>query len=151
MATTETAAEIVALAPAYVPAVADLQRESMLSGWSQTQWQQVLDERHLCRLAVIKGNVVGAAVFATVLDEAELETIFVASNWRGAGIANSLLAACFKQLDTAVQRYFLEVDTANESAIALYKRFAFAPVSVRKAYYKYTQGNGDALIMQRQI
>ena len=47
-----------------------------------------------------------------------------------------------------VKRITLEVSEANGAAIALYERFNFKTVSVRKKFYNNSQ---DALLMLREI
>lgn len=152
MAAIKTAATL-SLAPLtakWIGEVAALQQQAMASVWSTSQWQQALGERYYSYIALIDDVVCAAVVFATVLDEAELETIFVHPDFRTQGAASALLHLAFKSLPKAINKVFLEVDTSNTVAITLYERFSFKAINVRKAYYTNTPGNGDALIMLRQ-
>lgn len=130
--------------------VSKLQRQAMAAVWSAAQWQQVLAVRYLTRVAIVNDELIAAAVFSTVLDEAELETIFVHPGFRSNGVASTLLEVCFTDLPEKITKVFLEVDAENSTAIKLYERYSFTVINKRKGYYTHSQGNGDALIMQRQ-
>ncbi len=79
-------------------------------------------------------------------DEAEILTLAVAPDARGRGVATDLLSAAIEYAHHAGARaMFLEVGASNIPARALYSRFGFSEVGMRKAYYG---GNEDALILR---
>ena len=94
-------------------------------------------------------EIVGYAGLAAVGDQGDVQTIGVRADRQGSGIGAALLT---ELLDEAARRrcdaVFLEVRADNERARALYERFGFVEVSVRKRYY---QPSGvDAIVMCRQ-
>jgi ribosomal-protein-alanine N-acetyltransferase len=80
-------------------------------------------------------------------NEAEIQTIAVRRRYWGTGTGARLLTAL---LDEAARRgcdtVLLEVRVDNERAQALYRRFGFTPLGVRRGYYP--QSGADALVMR---
>ncbi|HVF05214.1 MAG TPA: ribosomal protein S18-alanine N-acetyltransferase [Frankiaceae bacterium] len=91
-------------------------------------------------------RVVGYAGLAAMPDEAFVQNIAVAPDQQRRGLGAALLTAL---LDDAkrrgLDRVGLEVRVDNAAAIALYERFGFRPVAVRKGYYQ--PSGADALVM----
>jgi len=82
-------------------------------------------------------------------DEAEVLTIAVAPAARRKGTASALLGEAMR--DAAAQgarTMFLEVAVSNEAANALYAKFGFRKVGMRKAYYAPSE---DALILRAEL
>lgn len=86
-------------------------------------------------------------------DESEVLTLCVTPAARRRGIASALVREAAKHaLELGAERVFLEVNSANLPAIALYKRLGFAEVGRRKAYYAGTEGRrDDALVLRVEI
>ncbi|HEX3793124.1 MAG TPA: ribosomal protein S18-alanine N-acetyltransferase [Acidimicrobiales bacterium] len=79
-------------------------------------------------------------------DEAHITTIATAPEYQRQGVATTLLVDAIRTLvPGGVKHLSLEVAANNEPAQALYRRFGFAPVGVRKGYYPVT--GEDALVM----
>jgi ribosomal-protein-alanine N-acetyltransferase len=98
-----------------------------------------------------KGDAVwGFSLARHVAGEAEILTIAVDPARRGAGVGKALLQAQLRLLTEAgVREVFLEVDGANQSALALYGRLGFTRVGERKAYYSRAGGPpASALILR---
>jgi len=90
----------------------------------------------------------GFIVWRTVADEAEIITIGVRPNARGAGIAMAMLTLLENAVKKAgVKKIFLEVSAENAPAIALYKKCGFIQNGRRPKYYDGV----DAILMQREI
>jgi ribosomal-protein-alanine N-acetyltransferase len=81
-----------------------------------------------------------------VADEMEILNVATHPSCRRHGIASLLLRDCVdRALAAAVTRIHLEVRSSNVPAIALYRRFAFAEVGLRRAYY--APNGEDAILM----
>ena len=122
--------------------------------WSQAQFKEEIAGIGTSReflLALNDGSVVGYAGIMVVAAgvPADLLTIAVLPDFRGQGIAQSMLAAlesCAKE--KGATEVILEVDTKNESAIRLYEFAGYEKISTRANYY----GLGvDALVMRKEI
>jgi ribosomal-protein-alanine N-acetyltransferase len=121
--------------------------------WMEVEFEQLL----LARGVVAEGAIeirdctlAGFILTRMALDEAEILTVAVAPERRRCGVGDTLLATHLRSLAAlGVQRLFLEVDTGNAAARALYAGRGFYPVAERKAYYR---GDGaaqaNALVMR---
>jgi ribosomal-protein-alanine N-acetyltransferase len=91
-------------------------------------------------------TVAGYFGLMLVEDEAHVTTIAVAPTFQRRGVASVLLLEVVKiALDHGAKHISLEVAAGNERAQALYRRFGFAPVGIRKGYYAAT--GEDAYVM----
>lgn len=90
-------------------------------------------------------RIVAYACFENVIDESCLSSIAVKSEFRRQGIAEQLIKTFMSS--TAMKSVYLEVCEDNKSAIALYEKVGFAPVTVRKKYY----GDLSAIIMRKEL
>lgn len=123
--------------------VACLEQACFASCWSEEQFRYELEENPFSHLYVMRleGKIVGYIVYWITFETAQLCKIAVAEAHRRQGIAQSLM----KLLQDASMRaqcefITLEVRVSNYAAIALYERFGFERVGIRKAYY---QDNGE--------
>ena len=116
--------------------------------WSAAVFNSELALRHgrLYRAAWDGDQMAGYIGFLIVDDEAHITTVATAPIYQRAGVASMLIIDGIRTLlPTGVKHLSLEVAAHNEPAQALYRRFGFAPVGVRKNYYPVT--GEDALIM----
>ena len=130
--------------------------------WSETAFRRVIEEMPHSRLLVAEfsgwpgqkeaggGGIVGYACWWEVVDECHITNVTVSPDFRRRGAGKFLLEGI---LDDARRRgslrATLEVRAGNEAAIALYEKFGFSSVAMRRRYYP---DNGeDALVMWREI
>lgn len=101
--------------------------------------------------AAATGNprIAGYAGLMCVLPTADVQTLAVAPEHEGRGLGSALLTAL---LDEATRRgaedVLLEVRRDNSRAQALYTRFGFEQIHVRRRYYR---DGVDALIMRKRL
>ena len=97
-------------------------------------------------VAELYGALVGHAALLVVADEGHVTSVAVAPDHQRMGIGRVLLAALCRDAEhRGLVAMTLEVRVSNAAAIALYRRFGFAPSGVRPAYY--ADDGEDALIM----
>ena len=111
----------------------------------------VVDEYELNKNAYvfIKDETIIAFIsFSIFYERAELNYIFVKSEYRKQHIASKLMEKMIDILKNKdVKTIDLEVNSLNEKAINLYNKYDFKVVNIRKKYY-----NGiDALLMLKEI
>lgn len=112
--------------------------------WDEAAFLSLLGQRGMLALIHEAG---GFLLLRAVLDEAEILTIGTLQ--RRQGIGGDLLREGLRHLYAAgVRTVYLEVDTGNEAARALYARLGFEATGLRKAYY---EDGGDALTMRLDL
>lgn len=136
-------------------AVADLHARSFYRGWPREDIAAYLADRDMPTLVVCDKarRVVGFAMLRLLGDDAELMTIAVAPKFRGKGVGEALMKACFADLMlTPSRRMILEVAADNPAAIKLYGKLGFAKLSERKGYYARPNGEpATAFVMARPL
>ena len=122
--------------------------------WSQAQFKEEIAGIGTSReflLALNDGSVVGYAGIMVVAAgvPADLLTIAVLPDFRGQGIAQSMLAKLESWAkEKGATEVILEVDTKNESAIKLYAFAGYEKISTRANYYAL---GVDALVMRKEF
>jgi [ribosomal protein S18]-alanine N-acetyltransferase len=116
--------------------------------WSRTM---LLDEitnvdNRRYTVAVQDKTIIGYLGVMFVLDELHINTIGTLPGNEGRGVATSLMDEAWADAKARdIARATLEVAVSNERAQALYARYGFRPVGIRKNYYERIQE--DALIL----
>jgi [ribosomal protein S18]-alanine N-acetyltransferase len=116
--------------------------------WSSTIFasELALREGRSYRAARVGRRIAGYLGLMFVDDEAHVTTVAVDPTFQRRGIATILLLdAVTVSLAHSARHISLEVAASNEGAQALYRRFGFVPVGVRKGYYQLT--GEDAYVM----
>lgn len=88
-------------------------------------------------------NVLGFIQIEKHFEVLDLINIAVSEDTRRKGIASKLIQYIIDNVEH--ERFLLEVNSNNSSAIKLYQKFNFKEINIRKNYYS----NGDAIIMER--
>lgn len=121
--------------------------------WTRTQCIGILAMPGVwLTLARVDGATVGFALSRAIMDEAELLLIAVDPAQRRGGVGAALLRSVVAEArGRGVGRLHLEV-RANNPAIRLYAAHDFAPVGVRRNYYRSRTGEAfDAHTYARQL
>ncbi len=128
--------------------VSRLERRCYTLPWSSSAYvTEVGNPNAYYTVAVAPGEVVvGYAGMWVIMDEAHLTTIAVDPAFRGRKIGERLLLDLIDEgVRRGAERATLEVRQRNVIAHALYEKYGFGDVAVRKNYYS---DNGEnALIM----
>jgi [ribosomal protein S18]-alanine N-acetyltransferase len=129
-------------------AVLDIEKRVFPEPWSSTIFASELALRHgrSYRVARLGRRVIGYRGLMLTGEEAHVTTIAVAPEFHRHGIATVLLLDAVRvSIESGAGKLSLEVAFSNSGAQALYRRFGFAPVGVRKGYYQMT--GEDAYVM----
>lgn len=134
-----------AMEPRDITAVAALERVVFPEPWPVGVFRDELRQENRTYLVAEEGGeLVAYAGLLEIGEEGHITTVAVEPSRRRAGLATRLL---LELIETARRRgshwLTLEVRTTNQAAQALYRKFGFAPVGMRKRYY----GSEDALVM----
>ena len=139
--------------------IAAIHGEAFARGWSDGEIEALMRQDNVTALAgeyrnaFGHRNAAGFVLFRTAADEAEILTVAVNQASRRRGVGRALMDEAIRRLYTErIGSLFLEVDSGNAAAIALYEGLDFVPVGERSGYY--AQGPAaarGALVMRRGI
>jgi len=129
-----------------IDAVANLEIEVYPQPWSTKVFREelALANRRYVVAEDGTGVIVGYAGLLLVEEDAHVTTLAVDPRVRRRRLGSRLMLALVAASRTAAARHLtLEVRMSNVSARRLYEQFGFAPVGIRKNYYR----DEDALVM----
>lgn len=117
--------------------------------WTRNSWEQEFSGNRQIHLAQSDDQPIGFVIVTRSGDDAELLRIGVVPAHRRGGAARELMAHALSQAArTGATSLFLEVETTNTGALALYEEAGFTRLSQRANYY----GNGrHAQILTRPL
>ncbi|WP_328855588.1 ribosomal protein S18-alanine N-acetyltransferase [Microbispora hainanensis] len=136
-----------------LPAVMDIERTTFpADAWSEAMMRGELADQPRTRhyvVAELGDRVVGYAGLAAAGDQADVQTIAVLADHRRAGVGTALMN---ELLTEAARRgavsVFLEVRADNPPAQAMYERFGFRRLGLRRSYY---EDGTDAITMVKDL
>lgn len=101
-----------------------------------------------------EGASCGFILVRMAADEGEILTLAVDPGWRRRGLGRDLVvAAAERACDGGARSMFLEVETGNAAARALYAGLGFREVGRRQGYYRDAPGEParDALTLKAEV
>ena len=116
--------------------------------WSRTMLLDEISnvENRRYTVALEDKTIIGYLGVMFVMDELHINTIGTLPGKEGRGVATSLMDEAWEDAKArGISRATLEVAVSNQRAQALYARYGFRPVGIRKNYYERIQE--DALIL----
>ncbi len=127
--------------------LAELDKICFAVPWSEKAFCEEAENK-IARYFVAKDDdkIIGYAGFWLVADEGQITNIAVLPEYRKMGIASKLLVSIIEE-SKDLARLVLEVRESNNAAIALYEKFGFKRVGMRKSFYHSPTEN--AIIMIR--
>lgn len=131
-----------------IPRVLEIERESFRTPWPRDAYTHELKENRLASYLVARteGRIAGYAGMWVILDEAHITTIAVDPRYRGQHIGERLLVGLIEAASSRGTRWMtLEVRKSNHAAQALYKKYGFREIGMRKGYY--SDNREDAIVM----
>lgn len=131
--------------------IVQLEKELFRSPWSMADFQYELENNPFGKYYVIEEkNVIAGYVGLWLLgDQCQITTIGIDKLYQGKGYASELMTFVLKECEKLnYQNINLEVRVSNYKAIALYEKFGFKNVAVRKDYYA---DHEDAYLMIKEL
>ncbi len=120
--------------------------------WTRGNFTDSLRAGYTCMTWRLGSELVGYFILMAAAGEAHLLNLSIGSRWQRGGQGRALLgeaSALARKLGAA--NIFLEVRPSNDAALALYGRFGFRKVAVRRDYYPAHQGREDALVLSLEL
>ena len=116
--------------------------------WTRGNFADSLRAGYACRVWRRDGELVGYFIVMAAADEAHLLNLSIAPGYQRSGHGSALLReAAAVAAKLGAHNLFLEVRPSNHAAQALYRRFGFRKVAVRRDYYPAHTGREDALVL----
>lgn len=134
-----------------VDAVAQIEAECFSKPWSHDAFvAELSNPAAVTFVADADSEIAGFINLGVVLDEATVNNIAVKQTYRRRGIGRALMTAAIDYCqNNRLNVLMLEVRQSNRAAIALYERFGFQAVGIRKRFYD--QPEEDAVLMNKNI
>jgi len=116
--------------------------------WTRGNFTDSLRAGYACRTWRLGGELVGYFVLMAAAGEAHLLNLSIGARHQRRGHGAALLSeAAHLARGLGAKHLFLEVRPSNRAAQALYTRFGFREVAVRRGYYPARAGREDALVL----
>jgi len=116
--------------------------------WTRGNFVDSLRAGYQCCVLRLGPELIGYFVLMVAAGEAHLLNLSIAAARQRAGYGSLLLReAADHARSLGARSLFLEVRPSNRGAQALYTRFGFRKVAVRRAYYPAVEGREDALVL----
>jgi ribosomal-protein-alanine N-acetyltransferase len=116
--------------------------------WTRGNFADSLRAGYACRVWRRDGGLVGYFIVMAAAGEAHLLNLSIAPAHQRSGHGGALLhEAAEVAASLGAHNLFLEVRPSNHAAQALYRRFGFRKVAVRRDYYPAHIGREDALVL----
>jgi len=121
--------------------------------WDENDFEDLLDGTGVFGFVVRDEDPAGLLICRTIAGEAEVLTVGVAPWARRRGVGLALMTAAIGVArEAGAEAMFLEVDVANDGAVALYEGLGFTRAGLRRGYYdRGAAGRADALVMRLDL
>ncbi|HVB49038.1 MAG TPA: ribosomal protein S18-alanine N-acetyltransferase [Burkholderiales bacterium] len=120
--------------------------------WTRGNFADSLRAQYECRTWRLGDELVGYFVLMVAAGETHLLNLSIAAAWQCKGHGGALLMeALGVAREHGARHLFLEVRPSNAAALALYERFGFRRIAVRRGYYPAHDGREDALVLSRPL
>ena len=117
--------------------VVKIEQTAHLSPWARLSFEESLTKDKHCRVIEVRDELVAYSVVTTVLDELHILNIACAPKAQGLGLGHALMSDIIEfARQSALSKLFLEVRSSNRIAQALYEKWGFKQIALRKQYYR---------------
>ena len=141
--------QIVPMDRSHIDQIAQLEQACFSSPWTANMLTDALFDTQASFIVAEdeEGNVLGYAGLHVIVDEGYIDNVAVEPDARRHGVASALLDVFCRFGEANLAFLSLEVRASNQAAIALYEKYGFSQVGLRKNYYE--KPKEDAVIMTR--
>lgn len=140
------------LAESHLSDVLRIERECFPAPWTEGMFRQEVEETWLSRsfVALHDGEVAGYIIAWFLRGEVHVLNVAVTAKYQRQGIGRRLLSHVIELGEQSEHHLVtLEVRASNDPAKLLYVTMGFAPVGVRRRYYR--DNDEDAIVMVKRL
>jgi len=142
------APQLAPMAEADLDAVLVIERAVYTHPWTRGNFADSLRARYQCRTWRQGGTLLGYFVLLAAAGEAHLLNLSIAPACQRRGHGSALLREAMRVArEGGAKKVFLEVRPSNLAGKALYERFGFRKIALRRGYYPAQGGREDALVL----
>ncbi len=132
--------------------VVAIERDIYTHPWTQGNFADSLRAGYFCRTLRLAGELAGYFVLMVAAGEAHLLNLSVSGPMQRRGFGSTLLREAMQLArEHEGSNIYLEVRPGNAGAQALYTRFGFCRIAVRRDYYPVAGGREDAYVYMRAL
>jgi [ribosomal protein S18]-alanine N-acetyltransferase len=132
--------------------VVELERAVYTHPWTRANFADSLRAHYDCRTLRLGRELIGYFVLMSGIGEGHLLNLSVSASRQRSGYGSALLRVAIGAARAQdAERIFLEVRPSNGAAQALYRRFGFREIAVRRGYYPAHRGREDALVYSLEL
>jgi len=136
------------MAEADLDAVLAIEGAAYTHPWTRGNFADSLRARYQCRTWRQGGTLLGYFVLLAAAGEAHLLNLSIAPACQRRGHGSALLREAMRVArEDGAKKVFLEVRPSNLAGKALYERFGFRKIALRRGYYPAQGGREDALVL----
>lgn len=130
--------------------VSILEAKSFSMPWSAKDFAKLIEDNNSMYLvAELGGEIVGCCGVTNICGDGDINNVMVAEEYRGRGIAQSLMAELLLQGEAiGIENFTLEVRVSNAPAIRVYEKLGFVSEGIRPGFYE--RPVEDAMIMWKR-
>lgn len=143
--------DIIPMTSEHLDQVAQIEQLCFSDPWSRRMLSEHLENECAATLVALgtDGTILGYAGLLVVLDEGYITNVAVRPDYRRQGIAGELLGV-FRRFAEGNKLAFLtlEVRESNAAARALYAKYGYKEVGVRKNYYDRPKENAILMTLE---
>ena len=133
-----------------IPEVASLEREVFTDPWSADSFLAEVERRPEIGYPMVlreRGALIAYAVVWFIVDEIHIGNIAIHPDYQRQGHATALIEHILVEGRRRSMSFAtLEVRPSNRGAMALYDRFGFRKVAIRKGYYRDNREDAHVLV-----
>ncbi|HEX9183158.1 MAG TPA: ribosomal protein S18-alanine N-acetyltransferase [Burkholderiales bacterium] len=144
--------QLAAMTEADLDAVLAIENAIYTHPWTRGNFTDSLRAGYCCRTWRRGGELIGYFVVLAAAGEAHLLNLSIAATVQRRGHGAALLREAMRLArELGARHMYLEVRPSNQAGQALYGRFGFKRIAVRRGYYPATSGREDALVLSSPL
>jgi ribosomal-protein-alanine N-acetyltransferase len=144
--------QLAAMTEADLDAVLAIENAIYTHPWTRGNFADSLRASYCCRTWRRGGELIGYFVLLAAAGEAHLLNLSIAATVQRRGHGSALLREAMRLArELGARHMYLEVRPSNQAGQALYGRFGFKRIAVRRGYYPAKNGREDALVLSSPL
>ena len=132
--------------------VTQIEKTAYLYPWSKGNFMDALACHYGCVVLEHIAQIRAYAIVMNAIDDLHLLNITVAPAEQGKGLSHRLMdwiKDCARRAHCS--GILLEVRPSNHRALAIYAKYGFTRIGLRRNYYPHVNGREDAIVMRKLI